>query len=81
MKAKFGLDLIIEQRNVTQNVSINSVEGMDNKLFKEVYNILDSVNKRIQKVLDKYYGVAPETPDAEGQQEQENDDAEQQQDN
>lgn len=58
MKANFNLSLILEQREVTQKISINNVEDMDNKLFKEVYGILDSVNKRVQKVIDKYYGVS-----------------------
>ena len=61
MKANFNLALTLEQREVTQKIGINNVEDMDNKLFKEVYGILVSVNKRVQKVVDKYYGVSQET--------------------
>lgn len=55
MKENFNLGLTLEQREVTQKIGINNVENMDNKLFKEVYGILDSVKKRVQKVIDKYY--------------------------
>ena len=65
MKANFNLGLTLEQREVTQKISINNVEDMDNKLFKEIYGILDSVNKRIQKVVDKYYGVSRDTSEEE----------------
>lgn len=65
MKANFNLGLTLEQREVTQKISINNVDDMDNKLFKEIYGILDSVNKRIQRVVDKYYGVPQDTTEGE----------------
>jgi len=61
MKANIKLDLTLEQRDVAQNLSINSVEDMDDELFKEVVNIFCSTKKKIQKVVDKYYGVSQDT--------------------
>lgn len=61
MKANIKLDLTLEQRVVAQNLSINSVEDMDDELFKEVVNIFCSTKKKIQKVVDKYYGVSQDT--------------------
>ena len=63
MKAIFGLNLSIEQREVKQDISINNVKDMDNKLFKEIYTILDTVNKKVQKAVDRYYGFSAETPE------------------
>lgn len=58
MKANIKLDLTLEQRAVTQNLDINSVEDMDDELFKEIISIFCSIKKEIQKVIDKYYGVS-----------------------
>ena len=61
MKANIKLDQTLEQRAVTQNLGINSVEDMDDELFKEVVNIFCSTKKKIQKVVDKYYGISQDT--------------------
>ena len=63
MIANFNLNLSLEQREVTQKFGINNVEDMDDELFKEVVNIFCSTKKRIQKVVDKYYGVSRDTAD------------------
>lgn len=61
MKANIKLDLTLEQRDVTQNLGINSVEDMDDELFKEIVNIFCSTKKKIQKVVNKHYGVSQNT--------------------
>lgn len=61
MKANIKLDLTLEQRDVTQNLGINSVEDMDDELFKEIVNIFCSTKKKIQKVVNKHYGVSQDT--------------------